>query len=107
MAERNEPAFKLQLDDRIYFHYFKVMMMHTKFFLGNYKDRITYKEDKMNNLDSWRIFESTGKVEDYLKYAQEKKVNEARENFISKVEGDKNGRDDYGSGNGNFRDSYK
>ena len=40
----------------------------------------------MDNLDSWRVFETTGKVEDYLKYAQEKKVNEARENFISKIE---------------------
>ena len=61
----------------------------------------------MDNLDSWRVFESTGKVEDYLKYAQEKKVNEARENFISKIEGDNNGRDDYSGGNGNFRDTYK
>lgn len=81
--------------------------MHTIFILGNYKDRLNYKEDKMDNLDSWRVFETTGKVEDYLKYAQEKKVNEARENFISKIEGDKNGRDDYSSGNGNFRDTYK
>ena len=61
----------------------------------------------MDNLDSWRVFETTGKVQDYLKYAQEKKVNEARENFISKIEGDRGGRDDYSSGNGNFRDTYK
>lgn len=61
----------------------------------------------MDNLDSWRVFETTGKVQDYLKYAQEKKVNEARENFISKIEGDRDGRDNDGSGNGNFRDTYK
>lgn len=61
----------------------------------------------MDNLDSWRVFETTGRVEDYLKYAQERKVKEARENFISKIEGDRDGRDDYGSGNGDFRDSYK
>mgnify|MGYP003272113474 FL=1 len=81
--------------------------MHTIFILGNYKDRLNYKEDKMDNLDSWRVFETTGKVQDYLKYAQEKKVNEARENFISKIEGDRDGRDNDGSGNGNFRDTYK
>ncbi len=81
--------------------------MHTISILGNYKDRLNYKEDKMDNLDSWRVFETTGKVEDYLKYAQEKKVNEARENFISKIEGDRDGRDNDGSGNGNFRDTYK
>ncbi len=81
--------------------------MHTISILGNYIDRLNYKEDKMDNLDSWRVFETTGKVEDYLKYAQEKKVNEARENFISKIEGDRNGRDNDGSGNGNFRDTYK
>jgi hypothetical protein len=66
-----------------------------------------YREDKMDNLDSWRVFETTGKVEDYLKYAQQKRVNQAREKFISQVEGQKNGRDDYGSGNGNFSDTYK
>lgn len=81
--------------------------MHTISILGNYIDRLNYKEDKMDNLGSWRVFETTGKVEDYLKYAQEKKVNEARENFISKIEGDRNGRDNDGSGNGNFRDTYK
>ncbi len=61
----------------------------------------------MNNLDSWKIFESTGKVEDYLKYAKEKKINQARMDFISKIESDKNGRDDYSSGNGDFRETYK
>ena len=61
----------------------------------------------MDNLGSWRVFETTGKVEDYLKYAQEKKVNEARENFISKIEGDRDCRDDDSSRNGNFRDTYK
>ena len=26
----------------------------------------------MDNLDSWRVFETTGRVEDYLKYTKEK-----------------------------------
>ena len=29
----------------------------------------------MDNLDSWRVFESTGRVEDYLKYTKEKRIN--------------------------------
>ena len=36
----------------------------------------------MDNLESWRMFESTGKIDDYLQYAKEKKINKARENFI-------------------------
>ena len=81
--------------------------MHTISIRGNYIDRVNYKEDQMDTVGSWRVFETTGKVEDYLKYAQEKKVNEARENFISKIEGDRDGRDDDSSRNGNFRDTYK
>jgi hypothetical protein len=62
----------------------------------------------MNNLESWKIFESTGKVEDYLKYADERRLNDARENFISAVEGESiNGRDNHSSGNGNFLNGYK
>ncbi len=61
----------------------------------------------MDNLDSWRVFESTGRVEDYLKYTKEKRINRARENFISKIEGDRDGRDDDSGGNGHFRDTYK
>ena len=43
----------------------------------------------MDNLESWRMFESTGKIDDYLQYAKEKKINKARENFISKIEGER------------------
>ena len=28
----------------------------------------------MDNLESWRMFESTGKIDDYLQYAKEKKI---------------------------------
>lgn len=28
----------------------------------------------MDNLESWRMFESTGKIDDYLQYAKEKKL---------------------------------
>lgn len=62
----------------------------------------------MDNLSSWKIFESTGKVEDYLKYADERRLNEAREHFISAIEGEKkNGRQDYGNGDGDFLNGYK
>lgn len=62
----------------------------------------------MDNLDSWKIFESTGKVEDYLKYADERRVKEACESFLSVIEGERtNGRDNHSSGNGNFLDGYK
>lgn len=62
----------------------------------------------MDNLESWKIFESTGKVEDYLKYADERRLNDARESFISAIEGGRtNGRDNHSSGNGNFFDGYK
>ena len=62
----------------------------------------------MDNFESWKAFESTGKVEDYLKYAEERKVKDACKNFISAVEGEStNGRDDYGSGNSDFFDGYK
>lgn len=64
----------------------------------------------MNNLNSWKVFESTGKVEDYLRYADERRINEARESFISAInstEGEKDDRNSYGNGNGNFFDGYK
>lgn len=62
----------------------------------------------MDNLNSWKIFESTGSVEDYLKYADERRLKNARESFISAIEGEhKNGRNNHGSGNGNFLDGYK
>lgn len=62
----------------------------------------------MDNLNSWKIFESTGKVEDYLKYADERRLKDARESFISAVEGEStNGRDNHSGGNGNFLDGYK
>lgn len=62
----------------------------------------------MDNLGSWKIFETTGRVEDYLKYADERRLKDARESFLSAVEGERaNGRDNYGSGNGNFRNAYK
>ena len=64
----------------------------------------------MDNLSSWKVFEATGKVEDYLKYADERRMNEARENFISAInntEGKEDGRDSYGSGDGNIFHGYK
>ena len=64
----------------------------------------------MDNLNSWKVFESTGKVEDYLKYADEKRLNEARESFISAIngtEGEKNGRNNNDNRNGNFFNGYK
>ena len=32
----------------------------------------------MDNLNSWKVFEATGKIEDYLKYADERRINTAR-----------------------------
>lgn len=62
----------------------------------------------MDNLESWKVFESTGKVEDYLKYAEERRLNQARESFLSAIEGEQtNGRDNYGNGNGNFFNGYQ
>ena len=61
----------------------------------------------MDNLESWRMFESTGKIDDYLQYAKEKKINKARENFISKIEGERNGRDNNSDRYGDFTDTYK
>ena len=61
----------------------------------------------MDNLESWRMFESTGKIDDYLQYAKEKKINKARENFISKIEGERNGRDNNSARYGDFSDTYK
>lgn len=62
----------------------------------------------MDNLESWKVFESTGKVEDYLKYAEERRLNQARESFLSVIEGEQtNGRDNYGNGNGNFFNGYQ
>ena len=61
----------------------------------------------MDNLESWRMFESTGKIDDYLQYAKEKKINKARENFISKIEGERNGRDNNSCRYGDFSDTYK
>ena len=81
--------------------------MNTKSFPVNPKSIKIYSEDKMEYLNSWRVFEETGKIEDYLNYAKEKKINRARENFISKLEGKENGRDNYSSGNGDFPVTYK
>lgn len=64
----------------------------------------------MDNLSSWKVFETTGKVKDYLKYADERRVNEARESFISAInntEGRKDGRDGYDDGNGDIVNGYK
>lgn len=62
----------------------------------------------MDNFDSWKVFESTGKVQDYLKFTNQRRVNEARESFISKVEGeDSNVRKNSSDGNGHFIDEYK
>lgn len=62
----------------------------------------------MEHWESWKIFESTGKVEDYLKYAEEKRLKNACESFISAVEGEEtNGRNNHGGGNCDFLDGYK
>lgn len=62
----------------------------------------------MDNLNNWNVFETTGRVEDYLKYADEQRMKNARESFISAIEGEgTNGRNNHGSGNGNFLDGYK
>lgn len=62
----------------------------------------------MDNSESWKIFESTGRVEDYLRYADERRVKDACERFISQIEGGStDGRDNHGSGNGNFFNAYK
>lgn len=62
----------------------------------------------MDNKKDWNAFENTGKIEDYLKYADEERIRNARERFISVVEGTKtNGRDNNSSGNGNILDGYK
>ncbi len=81
--------------------------MNTKSFPVNPKSIKIYREDKMEYLNSWRVFEETGKIEDYLNYAKEKKIKRARENFISKLEGKENGRDNNSSGNGDFPVTYK
>ena len=39
----------------------------------------------MDNLNSWKVFEATGKIEDYLKYADERRINKARESFIARI----------------------
>lgn len=58
--------------------------------------------------NSWKIFETTGKIEDYLKYAKEKKVDQACERFVSVLEGkDDNGRNNDGSGNSDFRNANR
>ncbi len=59
-------------------------------------------------MNNWKQFESTGKIEDYLKYVDERKLKEARERFVSSVESDtKNGRANNGNGNGDFINAYK
>lgn len=62
----------------------------------------------MDNLESWKAFESSGRIEDYLKYAKEKKLTDAYENFISAVERQENdGRNDNSSGDSYISDVYK
>ncbi|MBR1740810.1 MAG: hypothetical protein IJ733_02870 [Lachnospiraceae bacterium] len=62
----------------------------------------------MDQMDCWKIFETTGKVEDYLRYADEKRINNACESFISAIESEgTDGRDNHGGRNGNFLDGYK
>ena len=39
----------------------------------------------MDNLNSWKVFEATGKIEDYLKYADERRINKTRESFIARI----------------------
>lgn len=64
--------------------------------------------ENLENLENWKIFESTGKVEDYLKYADERRLKNAYESFVSAIEGERtNGRDEHSSGDGNFFDGYK
>ena len=62
----------------------------------------------MEDLSNWKIFESTGKVEDYLKYADERRLKNAYESFVSAIEGEgTNGRDNHSSGDGTFLNGYK
>lgn len=59
-------------------------------------------------MEYWKVFESTGKVEDYLKYADEKRVRDACEKFISAIEREgKDGRNNNSGGNGNFLNGDK
>ncbi len=62
----------------------------------------------MDSFESWKLFETTGKVEDYLNYTKERRLHDAREKFLSVIEGEEaDGRDNHSSGNGNFLDGYK
>ena len=62
----------------------------------------------MDNLESWKVFESTGKVQDYLKFTNQRRINEARESFVSNVEGvNLNGRKSNSDRNGHFINEYK
>lgn len=69
---------------------------------------IKLRRDKMDNLKNWKIFEETGRIQDYLKFTNERRVNEAMENFISKVEGEKrDGRKGNSNGNSHFINEHK
>ena len=62
----------------------------------------------MDNLNSWKAFEGSGKIEDYLRYAKEKKLTDACERFIAVVEGQENdGRDNNSSRDSDFPNVYK
>lgn len=64
----------------------------------------------MDNLNSWKVFEATGKIEDYLKYADERRINKARESFIARIkdtEGKEDGRNSNGAGDDNIFDGYR
>ena len=61
----------------------------------------------MDIFESWKTFEKSGKVEDYLKYAGEKRQKNAYDNFISMLEEDSDGRNNYSSGNGTLPNAYK
>lgn len=62
----------------------------------------------MDNLKSWETFQSTGKVEDYLKYADEKRLRDACERFISALDSEgTDGRNNHSGGDGYILNGYK
>ncbi len=61
----------------------------------------------MEHRDNSSAFWATGKIEDYLKYSEERKK-QACEKFISAIEGERaNDRDSYSCGDSNILDDYK
>lgn len=65
----------------------------------------------MEYFDKWKVFEATGKVEDYMEYVKEKQLH-AQNSFLAAISENGrnqgyNGGDNYSSGNGTFHDANK